>query len=99
MSHQIRDRRLTATRFRQPGPERVTQVVDAGELTLGRANVQALEEVAHAGPEPDARVGTKAGRAVGHERRFCGQKREPAAAARPGLAKGGAARTSKQRRI
>jgi hypothetical protein len=27
MSHQIGDRRFTATRFRKPGPEGVTQVV------------------------------------------------------------------------
>ena len=38
MSHQIGNRRFTATRFREPGPERVTQVVpmqvfNARELT------------------------------------------------------------------
>lgn len=27
VSHQIGNRRLTATRFREPGPERVTQIV------------------------------------------------------------------------
>ena len=27
MSHQIGNRRFTATRFRKPGPERVTQIV------------------------------------------------------------------------
>jgi hypothetical protein len=38
MSHQISNRRFTATRFRKSGPERVTQIVPNADCGFLQAN-------------------------------------------------------------